>query len=214
MSVGFVTAADLQHQLGGIPLERIRVVPPPGLATDDDAMQVQDREGRTCEVIDGVLVEKAMGFYEARVAAAIVYFLETYLRTNDLGIVLGPDGLVRISASQSRAPDVTFARWDKFPNRRLPAAAVPTVIPDLAVEVLSRGNTRSEMEAKLDDYFAAGVQSVWLIEPLQQTAKLYSSRDIFSEIQGDGVLVASSVLPGFELPLNSLFDHAGKRGEA
>jgi hypothetical protein len=57
MSAGFITAADLQQQLGGIPLERIRVVPPPGLATDDDAMRIQDREGRTCEVLDGVLVE-------------------------------------------------------------------------------------------------------------------------------------------------------------
>lgn len=211
MSAGFITAADLQQQLGGVPLERIRLVPPPGLATDNDAMQVQDREGRTCEVIDGVLVEKAMGYYEARVAAAIVYFLETYLRTNDLGIVLGPDGLVRISAGQSRAPDVTFASWDKFPHRRLPAAAVPRVILDLAVEVLSRGNTRAEMERELDEYFANGVRAVWVIQPVHETAKIYESRDEPAAIDSEGSLQAPEVLPGFELAMRALFDHAGRR---
>ena len=211
MSAGYITAADLQQQLGGIPLDRIRVVPPPGLATDDDAMRIQDREGRICEVIDGVLVEKAMGFYEARIAAALIYFIEAYLRTNDLGIVLGPDGLVRISASQSRAPDVTFASWAKFPNRRLPTAAVPRVIPDLAIEVLSRGNTREEIERKLDEYFANGVRAAWVIDPARETAKIYEAREEPIEIGSDGMLQATQVLPGFELALRALFDHAGRR---
>ncbi|MBL9164080.1 MAG: hypothetical protein JNL18_15230 [Planctomycetaceae bacterium] len=78
MSAGFVTAADLQLQLGGIPLERIRLVPPPGMATDDDAMEVKDREGRTCEVIDGVLVEKAIGVFESRLAIVLAYFIERF----------------------------------------------------------------------------------------------------------------------------------------
>ena len=117
MSAGFVTAADLQLQLGGIPLDRIRLVPPPGMATDDDAMAVQDREGRTCEVIDGVLVEKAMGYFESRLAIVIAYFIERFLDGQDLGIVLGSDGLLRISSTRSRAPDVSFLNWSRFPNR-------------------------------------------------------------------------------------------------
>ena len=52
------SAADMQKHLGGIPLERIRMVPPPGTATEDDVLVVQSRTGRICELIDGVLVDE------------------------------------------------------------------------------------------------------------------------------------------------------------
>ena len=211
MSAGFVTAADLQSQLGGIPLERIRLVPAPGMATDDDAMTVKDREGRTCEVVDGVLVEKAMGWFESRLAVVLSYFIERYLDGHDLGIVLGPDGLVRISSTRSRAPDVSFVSWNKFPDRKLPAAPVPHLVPDLTVEVLSRGNTRAEIEAKLDEYFAAGVQIAWIIDPAHETAKVYESRDASAVVDMEGALTAPAVLPGFAVSMRELFDRAGNR---
>lgn len=96
MATGFITAAEMQEQLGGIPLERIRMMPPPGFATEEDLLRVQDSEGRTCELIDGVLVEKTTGYFESRIAAALIFFLETLLEQHDLGIVLGADGTLRI----------------------------------------------------------------------------------------------------------------------
>lgn len=211
MSAGFVTAADLQLQLGGIPLERIRLVPPPGMATDDDAMEVKDREGRTCEVVDGVLVEKAMGVFESRLAIVLAYFIERYLDGHDLGVALGADGLVRISSTRSRAPDVSFVNWSKLPERKFPAAAVPNLVPDLAVEVLSRGNTRAEMEGKLDEYFSAGVRTVWIIDPKRESAEVYASRESSVVIGIDGTLKAADVLPGFTVSMRELFNRAGNR---
>lgn len=212
MSTGFVTAAEMQQQLGGIPLERIRVVPPPGLATDEDAIRIQDREGRTCEVIDGVLVEKAMGFFEARIATVLLQTLQNFLDARDLGIVTGPDGLVRLMPNRTRAPDVSFFSWSKFPERQLPAAAVPHLIPDLTVEVLSKSNTKAEIETKLDEYFSTGVRAAWVIDPARVTARIYTAREDFEDISESGSLRAPAVLPGFELTLRELFDRAGKRG--
>lgn len=209
MSAGFVTAADLQQQLGGIPLERIRLVPPPGSATDDDALRVQDAEGRTCEVIDGVLVEKAMGFNESYIAAALIQLLKNFVDKHDLGIVTGPDGLISLQPGRTRAPDVSFFGWNKFPQRRLPKEPVPHLTPDLAVEVLSRGNTREEIERKLDEYFANGVDTVWVIQAARKTATIYESRNEPVEAPSHGIMTAPRVLPGFELAMAVLFDRAG-----
>jgi Uma2 family endonuclease len=214
MSAGFITAAEMQQQLGGIPLERIRVVPPPGLATEEDALRIQDREGRTCEVIDGVLVEKAMGFIEARIATVLIHILQGYLDKHDLGIVTGPDGLVRLMPGRTRAPDVAFFRWDKFPDRRLPDEPVPHLIPDLTAEVLSKSNTKAEIERKLDEYFSSGVRTAWVIDPQRETARIYAARDVFTDVAADGVLSAPAVLPGFELSLRELFERAGKRSRS
>lgn len=208
MSAGFITAAEMQAQLGGVPLERIRMIPPPGMATDEDALRVQDAEGRTCEVLDGVLVEKAMGFFEARIATVLASLIERFLEGNNLGIVVGPDGLIRLKVGRTRAPDVAFIRWEKFPGRQFPTVPVPTVVPDLTVEVLSKGNTRAEIETKLDEYFAAGVTMAWIIDPARELARMYSTRENVTEIREDGVLCAPEVLPGFELSLPDLFNRA------
>jgi hypothetical protein len=62
------TLADLKRRLGGIPLERIWVHPAPGTATENDLIEAEARESCLCELVDGTLVEKAMGFEESRLA--------------------------------------------------------------------------------------------------------------------------------------------------
>ena len=60
-----LTIADLLHRLGGIPARRVRLVPTPGTATEQDVIKIHDRTNRLCELVDGVLVEKVMGFDES-----------------------------------------------------------------------------------------------------------------------------------------------------
>ena len=61
----------MQQHLGGIPAERIRLVPAPGYATEQDLLDIADHEDRLYELEDGVLVEKAMGWQEAVLATWI-----------------------------------------------------------------------------------------------------------------------------------------------
>ena len=211
MATGFVTAAEMQEQLGGIPLERIRMVPSPGSATEEDLLRVQDSEGRTCELIDGVLVEKTVGYFESRLAIILGHLIQVFLEQNDLGIVLGEGGTLRIHSDQVRVPDVAFLSWRHFPGRLLPAEPVPAIAPDLAVEVLSKGNTQAEMERKLDDYFAAGVTLVWFIDSASQSAAVYEDRNACQMLSLSDSLTGGNVLPGFELPLRQLFEKAGRR---
>ncbi|MBI2481328.1 MAG: hypothetical protein HYV60_22615 [Planctomycetia bacterium] len=85
------TMADLQRHLGGIPLERILVVPPPGYSTEDDVIRLDAHEDRLCELQDGILVEKPMGWYESMIAMLIGIEIVTYLKTHDIGKLLGSD---------------------------------------------------------------------------------------------------------------------------
>ncbi|MCH8045335.1 MAG: Uma2 family endonuclease [Planctomycetes bacterium] len=206
------SVANLQQHLGGIPLERIRLYPPPGMATEKDLLALlDDREKRICELIDGVLVEKTMGYYESQIASLIGHFIHSFLDQHNLGIVLGEAGTLRILPEQVRIADVAFIRWERFPNGKLPHEPVPALAPDLAIEVLSKGNTEPEMHRKLRDYFAAGVRLVWYIDPESQTATAYTAADQSTAIGRDGVLDGGDVLPGFTLSLTELFAKAGPR---
>ncbi len=208
----FDTVADLLHSLGDVPAERVLWNPFPGTATEDDAARlVYGDEKRLVELIDGTLVEKAMSHYAARVGGIVLHWIEDYLEANDLGITYPADALLRILPKQVRLPDVSFISWAKLPNRELPAEAIAGLIPDLAVEVLSPGNTRREMERKRKDYFAGGVRLVWQIDPDTKTAEVYTASETFTAVPADGTLDGEDVLPGFTLSLAKLFERAGKR---
>ncbi len=206
------TVADVLERLGDIPANRVRWHPSPGTATERDLIAIVDGPNkRLCELVDGTLVEKAVGQYESRLAYLIGHFLENYLEKNDLGIGYGADAMLRIVAGRVRLPDVSFVSWEKLPNRELPAEPIADLVPDLAVEVLSASNTRREMENKRREYFQGGARLVWEIYPESQSARVYTNPDAFEDIVPDGTLDGGEVLPGFVLPLRQLFARAGRR---
>src|SRR5207244_3561876 len=108
-----VTLADLLTRLGGVPLDRIRFRPAPGTAVEQDVIDLNDRENRLFELVEGVLVEKPMGFLESRLAALILRLLDTYAEEHDLGIVVGADGMMRIAVGLVRIPDVSVILWER-----------------------------------------------------------------------------------------------------
>ena len=200
-----VTVSDLLYQLGDIPPERVRLQPPPGTATEVDVVAVHNREDRLCELVDGVLVEKTIGYYESYIAATLIRLLGNFVVAHDLGIVAGADGMMRLTPGLVRIPDVSFVSWEKLPGRRPPRQAIPDLVPDLAVEVLSEGHTPREMARKLDEYFTLGVHLVWLVNPMTESTEVYTSRHQSTVLDKLATLEGGGLLPGFTLPLSALF---------
>jgi Uma2 family endonuclease len=204
------TLADLRRRLGGIRLDRILFHPAPGTATEKDVIEAERRENRLCELVDGTLVEKAVGFEESRLAVRFARLMDTYVDENDLGVCVGADGMMRIAPGLVRMPDVAFISWDRLPGRESPHEPIPDLAPDLAVEVLSEGNTKAEMTRKVREYFEAGVVLVWLIDPKKRAARVFSTVSKSVLVQADKSLDGGDVLPGFVIKLAHLLDR-GKR---
>ncbi len=152
------TLADLLSRLGDIDPARVRFHPAPGTATERDLLDVHRRESRLCELVDQTLVEKAMGFRESWLASLLIRALLNFVQPRYLGVVTGEAGMIRLASGLVRIPDVAYIAWDCLPNRRLPVEPVPDLAPNLVIEVLSQGNTASEMARKRQEYFDAGVQ--------------------------------------------------------
>ncbi|HLN33420.1 MAG TPA: Uma2 family endonuclease [Gemmataceae bacterium] len=206
------TLADLLSRLGGVPLDRIRFHPSPGQATVQDVIDIQRREGRLCELVEGVLLEKAVGYNESTLAVFLAGVLNAFVIPRNLGLVTGPDGTVELLADLVRIPDVAFTRWDRLPNRQRPTSPVPRLAPNLVAEVLSRSNTAGEMTAKREDYFTAGVQIVWEIDPEKRQVTACTSMTNSALLTEADTLDAGEVLPGFTLPLRELFGELDRRG--
>jgi Uma2 family endonuclease len=212
ISPSIKTLADLLDRLGGIPLDRIRFRPFPGTATVQDVIDIQHQEGKLCELVEGVLLEKAVGYNESSLALFLGGLLNAFVIPRNLGLVTGPDGTVELMANLVRIPDLAFTSWDRLPGRRGPASPVPYLAPSLAVEVLSRSNTPGEMAAKRQDYFTAGVQLVWEIDPGARAVLVYTSLAQPTTLGSTDTLDGGVVLPGFTLPVKELFAELDRQG--
>lgn len=206
----FKTVGELLDHLGGVPPHRVLLVPTPGTATEQDVLDMDDRHDRLCELVDGVLVEKAMGFHESCLTILLANYLVSFARQGDLGVVSGPDGPLRVSPSQVRLPDLAFFSRQRFRGRKKRGEPILDLAPDLAVEVLSKSNTRREMDRKLREYFAAGTRLVWYVDPKKRCVSVYTQPGQPTLLREDQVLDGGAVLPGFTLPLRELFAELDK----
>jgi Uma2 family endonuclease len=199
----FRTVAELLHRLGNIPPERVRLQPTPGEATERDLLQPN---GRLCELVDGILVEKAMGYDESLLAVELGSLLHAFVKRHRLGEVTGADGTFRLMPGLVRIPDIAFTSRGRLPRKSETRLPIPRFAPDLAVEVLSKSNTKKEMKRKLLEYFEAGVRLVWMIDPKTRTALVYHSPKAPTKLGESQSLDGEDVLPGFVLSLRELFE--------
>jgi Uma2 family endonuclease len=199
----FNNVAELLHALGDVPPERIIFDPLPGTATEADLLHFVERD-KLCELIDGTLVEKPVGYDEAIIATNLSAELVAYTKPRDLGVVSGADSTLRMSSgNRVRLPDVAFVSKNRLPKKR---GRVPTLAPDLAVEVLSATNTEAEMAQKLREYFPSGTRLVWYIDPATRTVAVYHAPGEPTRVLSESdTLDGEQVIPGFTMPVADLF---------
>ena len=83
------TSQDLIDRLGNIPLSRVLMDPLPGHATEADLIEAERRYHRLYELVDGTLVEKAVGFEESVLATVLIEVLRRFVVPRNLGVVTG-----------------------------------------------------------------------------------------------------------------------------
>lgn len=165
-------------------------------------------DGRKHELESGLLVsEPPPSPLHGQIAARITYELERFVRPRDLGVVLASDAgfVLARDPDTLRGPDVAFVRrerWDRVEDPRRPFEGPP----DLAVEVLSPGNTATAMRGKVADYLAAGASRVWVIDPDRRVVTSYASLLSPRTLAGEDELDGGDVLPGLRVRVEALFE--------
>ena len=101
-----------------------------------------------------------------------------------------------------RASDVALVAGQRIPTER---ATFAELAPDLAVEVLSPGDRAGEVFGKVADWLNAGTSLVWVIDPTRRCTRVYCANGTELMVHEDFALEGKATLPGFVMPLASLF---------
>lgn len=158
------------------------------------------------ELVGGHLVsEPPTGARHGRVAARFVCTLDAFASQND-GVVLTSETgyILHRSPDTVRAPDVSLITRKRYLALEDETKAIPGP-PDLAVEVLSPGNTRAAIHAKVADYLSAGTPAVWVADPDRQTVRVYHALFAPQTVAGTEMLTGRGPLSGFSVPVCDLF---------
>jgi Uma2 family endonuclease len=176
----------------------------PRLMTADELLAMGDI-GR-CELIYGELVMMSpAGAEHGIVALRFGSFLREFVEPKGLGYVFAAETGFMVS----RGPDLLRAADASFVRRARITGAIPSGfiegVPDLAVEVVSPGDTRREIAEKVDMWLANGAAVVWVADPKPQTVVIRRvghsplTLGIGDEIRDE------PLLPGFVLSLGKVF---------
>jgi Uma2 family endonuclease len=163
------------------------------------------------EVVDNQIVELApTGAYEVWIATLLAARLETFSQQHQLGRAVQEMLFDLTSATgRKRRPDVAFVSYDRWPlPRRIPRTEAWEVVPNLAVEVISRTDSVDLIVDKIAEYFHAGVERVWIIFPSQEQVYLDDSPTSVRILTRTDKLSGDPILPHFQLPLVELFEDA------
>ena len=166
------------------------------------------KDCRNYELWDGHLVERAVSRISAFVGVQTSAALIGFVWPARLGSVYGSDLGLKVFANRPRhvpRADVVFISRQSLDDAIVADTPFLEVVPELLVEVVSPSNTAADIDRKVTEYLDAGVSLVWVIYPATRHAFIHRADGTVELVPPGGVLRGENVIPGFELPLASLF---------
>lgn len=158
------------------------------------------------ELNDGVLVAKSpQGDLQSIAQGNCIILLATNAENSGHGEVRGRVGIIlRRNPDRVVGPPVSFVLTSSLPVRCSPEGYLET-IPELVVEVRSKNDSNPEINAKVEEYFQAGVQIVWIVDPAARTLAAHRP-DTSVQVFRNDESVTCDLLPGFAVPAARFFD--------
>ena len=176
------------------------------LTTADELLHLPD-DGYRYELMKGEVIRMApSGSEHGATAVNITLPFAQHVKENALGIVFGAETGFKIASDPDtvRAPDMAFIHRDRIPESGIPKGYWPGA-PDLAVEVISPGDTYTEVEDKVNQWLDAGTRMVIVANPRNKTLKVHRSRTDVIVLTESDELDCGDVVPGFTCKVSGLF---------
>jgi Uma2 family endonuclease len=172
------------------------------LMTADELYQLPN-DGNRYELIRGEL-RKTMsptGFEHGDVELGIGSSLRAHVKKRRLGKVVAGDVGFRIHRGPDTVlgPDVAFVRSERVVKTRKFFDGPP----DLVIEVVSPGDSYTEVEEKAADWLRHGTRAVIVVDPARRSVRIHRSGEV---VNVTDAIAVDDVVPGWSLPLSEIFE--------
>jgi len=177
--------------------------------TVDEFLAADLPEGKS-ELVRGELrMTPTPAVFHGRAATNLVVLLSNHVRQHNLGMVFGDSVGYELTPFPHtvRVPDASFVRGDRIPSDGLHLRdRLFRFAPDLAIEVLSPGESASELEEKLHDYIGAGTSLIWIVDAARRTIMTIPADAPVHWLSENDTLEGGAVIRGFTCPVTAVFE--------
>jgi Uma2 family endonuclease len=176
------------------------------LLTADELMRKR-HDGYRYELVKGELIkEPPAGNILGKRAMRLGWRLARHVESNDLGVVFAAETGFRLATDPDtvRAPDVAFVTRTRIEEAGEFEGFWPGA-PDLAIEVISPGDSYTEVEEKVQEYLNAEARAVWVVDPRRRTITVYRSLNEITILTENDELDGEDIIPGFSCRVAEVF---------
>jgi Uma2 family endonuclease len=174
--------------------------------TPEDLLKMPD--GDRYELVDGNLVERDMSFWSSYVGGVLYGLLWLHSREKKLGWV-APEGTsyqcFADAPNRVRRADVSFLRADRLSLQQATEEGHLRIVPDLVTEVISPNDRAYEVEVKVNEWLAAGVRLLWVVNPPVRQVRVHRGDGTVEVVKEGEQLSGEDVVPGFSCRVGELF---------
>jgi Uma2 family endonuclease len=181
--------------------------PPAQLITGEEFFELGDIG--SCELIAGRIVPMSPpGGEHGELMFNLGGELRAFIRQQKLGRLVGGETGVYTARNpdQVRGVDLAIISYQRLPGP-MPKAYLE-VAPELVVEIVSPNDRFSQLRQKIDEYFAIGVEQVWVVDPADKSVLIYRAATSYQHLGPQDTLVGEGLLDGFSLAVAAIFDSA------
>jgi Uma2 family endonuclease len=174
------------------------------LLTGEDLFAMRDLGW--AELVEGKLIRMSpTGYSYSRIETNFAAILRDFVRQRELGQVFaGEVGIyTRRNPDTVRGVDVAYVSNERV--AQIKSQSYLDIAPELIVEVLSPDDRWDDVMDKLDEYFAIGVQLVWIADPKRQRVFVYHSPTDVERFTLNDHLTGGTVLPGLQVAVAEVF---------
>ena len=169
-----------------------------------------DGKGPLFEIVDGRRRDKPMSMLAQWVGAQIVTDINIHLRKIQVGGFAVTETFIACfdwAPDTQRRPDVAYWHREQYPDG-LPPRGVARQTPAWCVEVVSPGDHAEELQEKIEEYFRAGVELVWVVNPSTRTIQTQQPDGTAHVYRAAEAITAMPVLPDFSAAVGDFFPAA------
>ncbi|MDY6937721.1 MAG: Uma2 family endonuclease [Cyanobacteriota bacterium] len=174
-----------------------------------EALAIANRDLRLERTNQGeLIVNPPAGWESSRRNSSLTGQLYSWHERNeDLGETFESSGGFTLPSGAIRSPDASWVsrqRWDALtPEQK---GTFPQICPDFVVELRSKSDSLSALQAKMREYLENGARLGWLLDPQNRRVEIYRlGRDV-EVLENPDRLSGEDVLPGFVLNLRKLWE--------
>ena len=160
------------------------------------------------ELVDGFVKGVTMpGFEHGMVVLTVARLIGNHVADHSLGRVVSNDTyfITRRDPDVVRGMDVAYISYARLPRGPVPQGALE-VAPELVVEVRSPSDSWTDVFAKVEEYLAARVGVVIVLDPEKRTASACRRNADQVDFHVGDTLTVPDVLPGFAVEVSRLFE--------